>query len=221
MSTRTRLTEQLEQVNAEVVRIGQLVKEALRQSLEALRARDASLARAVIAGDAAINEGQAAVEREAQTLLATQQPVVATDLRLVRAHTAIVGELERIGDYAKGIAKRAEELAAAPNPPAAPDLLWEQGEAAMRMLGTALEALARRDAALAESLGTADSAVDALEDAVRREVFQDIRANPAWLEAGVALLEAAHALERVADRATNIGERVIFVVHAEYTELNQ
>jgi phosphate transport system protein len=220
MAKRNALDLQLQRVSADIAQLAQLVQAALQASMLALRQLDVEAARRLVAADSTINDLHGSIELQAQTILATQQPIVATDLRLVRAYTAVATELERIGDYAKSIARRVPDVAAQPALHGLPDGLWEQAESAQRMLQTALDALARRDAALAETLATSDVAVDALEDAVRRELFQEVRENVAWLEAGVALLEVAHALERVADRATNIGERVIYVISAQQTELN-
>jgi phosphate transport system protein len=153
-------------------------------------------------------------------LLAIQQPVLATDLRTLNATIAIAGELERAGDYAKGIAKRVERCLRAPallEPPAG---LHRMGALAQNMLHTTLDAFVRLDVALARSLANEDERVDELEDQVVAEVMDAARQDPAKLDCAIYLLDVAHTLERLADRTTNIAERVIFIATNVVEELN-
>jgi phosphate transport system protein len=149
-----------------------------------------------------------------------QQPVLATDLRTLNATIAIAGELERAGDYAKGIAKRVGRCLNAPALIEPPPGLHRMGTIAQSMLHTSLDAFIRRDVALARSLAAEDERVDTLEEQVVAELMNAARQDPNKLDSAIYLLDVAHTLERLADRTTNIAERVIFIATNVTEELN-
>jgi phosphate transport system protein len=125
--------------------------------------------------------------------------------------TAIAGELERIGDYANSIAKHVRAAARRPSLTPPPPQIYEMANLALQMVNTSLEAFLRQDAELAHSLTGADERVDELEDSIRSQLIAAAKADPSAVEAAIDMLDVVHALERTADRATNIGERVIYL----------
>ena len=217
---RERYLKQLKSVHDDLLRMGSRVEHSLADAMRALVRWDTALARQVIAGDHEIDSARTAIEEAVLDLLAIQQPVLATDLRTLNATIAIAGELERAGDYAKGIAKRVERCLRVPallEPPAG---LHRMGALAQNMLHTTLDAFVRLDVALARSLANEDERVDELEDQVVVEVMDAARQDPAKLDCAIYLLDVAHTLERLADRTTNIAERVIFIATNVVEELN-
>ena len=172
----------------------------------------------MIGADRAINERRFAIEGDALTLIATQQPL-ARDLRTIFAVVEIANELERIADYAKGIAKISVMM---PDDP-----LLEPGAhlpvmaAKVRdMLHRALQAFVTQDATLARAIPEQDHEVDALHNQVYRELLALITANPNTTDNATYLLWVIHNLERAADRALNICERVVFNVTGEIVEMD-
>jgi phosphate transport system protein len=216
---REHYNRQLKLVHDDLLRMGSRVEHALADALSALERWDIDLAQRVIAADPEIDALRTHIEEQIILLTATQAPV-ATDLRTLNATTAIAGELERAGDYAKGIAKRVGLSLRAPSLAETPAGLFRQGTLAQEMLHTALDAFIRRDVDLARSLMGLDEKVDALEDQVRLEALTIARNDPTKLESVIYLLDIAHTIERLADRTTNIGERVIFIVTNVTEELN-
>jgi len=217
---RERYLKQLKLVHDDLLRMGSRVEHALADSMRALAKWDTSLARHVIASDEEIDTARTAIEEAVLDLLATQQPVLATDLRMLNATIAIAGELERAGDYAKGIARRVERCLHAPallEPPAG---MHRMGTLVQNMLHTTLDAFVRLDVALARSLAVEDERVDELEDQIVAEVMSAARQDPIKLDCAIYLLDVAHTLERLADRTTNIAERVIFIATNVVEQLN-
>src|SRR5262245_38032676 len=179
-------------------------------SIDALRHLDATAAETIIRDDKHINAKRYAIEEAAITAIATQQPM-ARDLRTIMAVLHITVELERMGDYAEGIAKivlmhgEKELLKPLIDIPRMADL-------ARGMLRQSLDAFVARDAELASRVATADDEVDAIYDQVYRELLTYMIADPRTIDRATWLLWVAHNLERIADRATNVCERVIFLV---------
>ena len=217
---RDRYLRQLKLVHDDLLRMGSRVEHALADAMRALASWDTSLARRVIAGDQEIDEARNSIEEAVLELLATQQPVLATDLRTLNATIAIAGELERAGDYAKGIAKRVERCLKAPALIETPADLHRMGSLAQTMLHTCLDAFIRLDVAVARSLASEDERVDTLEDQVVDELMRAARQDPAKLDCAILMLDVAHTLERLADRTTNIAERVIFIATNVTEQLN-
>lgn len=217
---RDRYVKQLKTVHDDLLRMGSRVEHSLADAMRALETWDTSLADHVIAGDKEIDAARTSIEEAVQNLLATQQPVLATDLRMLNATVSIAGELERAGDYAKGIAKRVGRCLRAPELIETPGQLHRLGEYAQHMLNAALDSFVRLDVNLARTLAFEDERVDELEDQVSADLLNIVRTNPNTLDCVINLLDVAHTLERVADRATNIAERVIFIATNQQEALN-
>jgi phosphate transport system protein len=217
--TRQTFDRELQRLQDEVVILGGLVEKAIIQSVEVLKRRDLEGARRLIAADRRlINEKRFAIETEALTLIATQQPM-AGDLRVIAAVLEIAHELERMGDYAKGIAKI--NLMMGDEPLLKPLIdVPLMAEKARSMLHQALEAFVRRDVELARTIPKQDDEVDALYNQVYRDLLALMMQNPRDIDRATYLLWVAHNLERTADRVANICERVIFMVTGEMMEMD-
>jgi phosphate transport system protein len=211
---------QLRAVHDDLLRMGSRVEHALANAMSALSSWDIGLAQRVIAEDSYIDAARTALEEQVLLLMATQQPVQATDLRTLNATIAIANELERAGDYAKGIARRVIRCIRAPLLIDPPGRIYRMGERAQEMLRISLDAFVRLDVELARSLAEADERIDELEDVVMAELLDAVRHDTSHLDCTIYLLDVAHTLERLADRTTNIAERVIFIATNETEELN-
>ena len=210
--------QELQNLQDEVLALGSMVENAIVESVEVLKRRDAEGARRLIAGDRDINRKRFAIEADCLVLIATQQPL-AGDLRTLAAVLEIVTELERMGDYAKGIARI--NLMMGEEPLIKPLIdIPRMAEKARDMLHRALDAFVRRDVALARAIPAEDDEVDALYNQVYRELLTFIMADPHTIDQATYLLWVAHNLERTADRVTNICERVVFTVTGEMMEMD-
>lgn len=216
---RDRYVHQLENLRDDLLRLGSMVEHALQLAMRSLETWNMTIAAQVINDDTEIDEARKTAENQVIILLATQQPV-AGDLRLVGSVFAMATELERIGDYACGIARRVQSISKQPALVTPPSRLAEMGILARRMLNTSLDAFLRQDVELAQSLMVDEDHVDALEVKLRAELLQVAHAEPQRLEAVIDMIDIVHLLERVADRSTNIGERVIYMATSEVEELN-
>ncbi len=209
---------ELRRLEDAVLIMGSMVEKVLLEAVECLRQRDFECSKRIIAGDVEINRKRFAIENDILVLIATQQPM-AGDLRTLAAILAIAAELERIGDYAKGISKinlligERELIKPLVDIP-------RMAVKARDMLHRALDAFVRRDIELARAIPLEDDEMDALYNQVNRELLTYIMSNPASIEQANYLVWAAHNLERAADRVTNICERVIFTVTGEMEELD-
>jgi phosphate transport system protein len=217
--TRETFDRELQHLQDEILVLGSLVEKAIVESVELLKRRDTAGARRLIAEDRRlINEKRFAIESEALTLIATQQPM-AGDLRVIAAVIEIAHELERMGDYAKGIAKI--NLMMGDEPLLKPLIdVPRMAEKARDMLHRALEAFVNRDVELARAIPKEDDEVDALYNQVYRELLTLMMGNPRDIDRATYLLWVAHNLERTADRVANICERVIFMVTGEFIEMD-
>ena len=217
--TRETFDRELQRLQDEVLVLGSLVEKAIVESVEVLKRRDLDGARRLIAEDRrVINEKRFAIESEALTLIATQQPM-AGDLRVLAAVIEIAHELERMGDYAKGIAKI--NLMMGDEPLLKPLIdVPLMAEKARDMLHRALEAFVNRDVDLARAIPKQDDEVDALYNQVYRDLLALMMQNPRDIDRATYLLWVAHNLERTADRVANICERVIFMVTGEMVEMD-
>jgi phosphate transport system protein len=216
---RAHFTRQLQQINDDLLRMGSRVEHALVDVGHLLDTRDTDLAQRIIASDRDIDLARSTIEEEILDIIAMQQPV-ATDLRKLLATIAIANELERAADYVKGIAKRVIRGVSYERLVDTPPQLRQMVSIALTMLNTSLDAFVRNDAALARTLANSDEEVDQLDDDVSEQLRKLARNDPSRLDAVLAWLEVAHVLERLADRATNIGERVIFIATSQNEELN-
>lgn len=217
---RERYAHQIGGLKDDLLRMGSMVEQALIHALKALETWDTTIAAQVISDDRQIDQVWRSLEERIITLLATQQPIVARDLRLCMVVSAIAGELERIGDYANAIAKRVRLATRRPALLLPPPQIQEMARLTIQMVNTSLQAFLRQDAQLAHSLTTSDERVDELEDLLRTEIIAAAKADPARLEAAIDMLDIIRALERAADRATNISERVIYLVTNSVETIN-
>ena len=218
MRPREHYVQQLEALHTEIRALGQMVIVSITRAIDALRRQDTSAARRIRADDERIDQAQAALEEHALTIMATQQPM-AGDLREIIAAIEIASELERIGDYAKSVAKITIRNADQPLVRPLVDIP-QMAEKAINMLGNALDAYVNRDAEAARNLAELDDQVDQLSDHLRAELLGLIQSDPTTAERAVDLMFVSHNLERIADRTTNIAERVIFMVKGDVVELN-
>ena len=215
---RQALEQQLQRLQDELLVVGSMVEGALIESVELLKQRDQEGARRLIAGDRLINEKRFAIERDALALIATQQPI-AGDLRAIASVLEIATELERIGDYAKGIAKINLMMGEEPLLKPLVDIP-HMAQKARNMLHRSLEAFVQQDEELARAIPAEDDEVDALYNQVYYELITLILSDPSKVDRATHLLWVAHNLERAADRVTNICERVVFSVTGEIVELD-
>lgn len=216
---RESLERELERLEDEILEMGAQVEKSLMESVEMLKQRDLEGSRRVMAQDRAINQKRFAIENECLVTVATQQPM-ASDLRVIAAILHINDELERMGDYAKGIGKISLMIGTRPLIKPLIDIP-RMAEKASSMLRRSLQAFAQRDVAMARAIPAEDDEVDALFDQVNRELLTYIMSNPSLMEQANLLLWVAHNLERTADRVTNICERVIFTVTGQLVEIDE
>ena len=216
--TRATLDRDLNAVQDDLLRMGGLLDAAIAKSLEALAKRDQDLARQIIADDAHVNTLRFHIEEACLALIATQQPA-ARDLRAVLAAMIIVSELERMGDYAAGIAKTVLRMGDAPLLKPLIDMP-RMADECRAMLRRALDAYVAHDADMARAVAAQDDVIDNLYNQIFRELLSFIVEDPHTTTRALYLLFAAHNLERIGDRAVNISERVIFMTSGELKELN-
>ena len=214
MITREHYDHDLRRLVSDVLSLGEVVGSAVQESVRQFRREDRAGAARLVAGDARINAHRLRVESEAVTLIATQQPV-ARDMRLLAAILDIAGELERVGDYAKGIAKITLAADGMARPPEILALMDAMCARSIEMLDDVLDAFADGDARLARSIIPRDDAVDALYKQVFAAVLKLPSGDPQAIEHANYVLCVAHNLERTADRCTNVAERVIFAATGE------
>jgi phosphate transport system protein len=217
--TRETFDRELQNLQDEIVVMGSLVEKVIIESVELLKQRDLDGARRLISEDRrVINEKYYAIETDALTIIATQQPM-ASDLRTIAAVLEIAHELERMGDYAKGIAKITVMMG--DEPPLKPLIdIPLMAEKARDMLHRSLEAFINRDVDLARAIPKQDDEVDALYNQVYRELLTFMMEDPRTIDRATYLLWVAHNLERTADRVANICERVVFTVTGRIVELD-
>ena len=218
--SRTSFHRELEHLQDEVLVLGSMVEKATLRAVDALRSRNLAAARAIEAEDTLLNRKRFEIEEAALLLIATQQPM-ASDLRRLAAIVHIVTDLERMGDYAAGIARICVQIG--DDEPFIKPLIDipRMAEKASSMLRRALDAFVERDLAAAEAIALEDDEVDALYQQVYRELIMLMLANPRTIDQATHLLWVAHNLERVADRVQNICERVVFVVTGRMQEFSR
>ncbi len=206
------------ELEREVTQMGQMVIDAINRSVEALKNLDAKTAKQVVDNDVQVNRKRWALEDKCVDLIATQQPV-ASDLREIIATLSIVRDLERIGDYAEGIGKIV--LLHGDEPLVKPLVnIPTMAQKAVDMLRRSLEAFVKRDAKAARAVCSDDDEVDRLYDRVYHDLIGLMIKDPSVITRATYLIWAAHNVERIADRATNISESVVYLVTGIPTELN-
>ncbi|MBI2917554.1 MAG: phosphate signaling complex protein PhoU [Chloroflexi bacterium] len=198
--------------------LGSMVEKAIAKSLDALKRRDLEASRLVVQEDDAIDQQRFQLEESCIELIATQQPM-ARDLRTLITILHVAVELERMGDYAEGIGRIS--LMMGDEPPLKPLIdIPRMAEKATDLLRRSLDALINRDTIAAIGVCKGDDEVDALYDQVYRELLTYMIQDPKTIQRATYLLWVSHDLERIADRATNIAERVIYLVTGKMTEIN-
>jgi phosphate transport system protein len=217
METRTAFHNKLREMQDDILVMGSMVGKAIARSIEALKNRNLDLAQQVVEDDKKINQKRFEIEEKCVELIATQQPM-ASDLRIILAVLNIISEVERIGDYAEGIAKIA--IMIGDEPPLKPLIdIPRMAEQTIDMLRRSLDAFINRDAKAARKISTEDDIVDQLYDQVFRELLTFMAEDPKTITRATRLIWVAHNLERAADRVTNICERVVFVVTGKMEEI--
>jgi phosphate transport system protein len=217
-AARETLDREEREIKDNVLRLGSLVADQIMAAIASLRGHDAEAATAVIIGDARINEAQRTVSSLIARTIATQQPV-ARDLRFLLALDHVAYELERIGDHASSVAKQARKLA--PEPPLKEYVdIPRMGELCAQLVRDVLRALVDIDEKEARVVAARDDDVDALYHRIFDEVLGLMRADPGNVDRGARILFAAHYLERIGDRVTNIAEDVVFLATGDIEDLN-
>ncbi len=216
--TRADFDRHLSALQDNLLVLGSMVEKAIAKSVDALKRRDLEASRQVVQEDDAIDQKRFQLEEECIELIATQQPM-ARDLRTLITILHVAVEMERMGDYAEGIGKISLMMGA--EPPLKPLIdIPRMAAKATGMLRGSLDALVNRDPDAAARVCTEDDEVDALYDQVFRELLTYMMQDPKAIQRATYLLWVAHDLERLADRATNIAERAIYLVTGKMTEVN-
>jgi len=203
----------LKGVEDDVVQLSGMVEKAIFKSIEALKERDISASQKVVDDDDVIDEKQQTIEDRCIDLIALEAPM-AGDLRVLIAAMMVANELERMGDYAEGIAKISVSMGNLP--PLKPLIdIPRMADKSVDMLRRSTQAFVNRDVEAATAVLLADDEVDDIYEQVYRELLTYMMADPSTIQRATYLLWVAHDLERVADRTTNIAERVIYLVTGE------
>jgi phosphate transport system protein len=208
----------LRDLQDQVLILGSMVDQAIDRSVKALRLRDVDEARRIIEEDEDINAKRFEIEDLCIQTIATQQPA-ASDLRVIASVLYIITDLERMADHAEGTAKITIRMSA--EPPIKPLIdIPLMADECRKMLHGALDAFVNRDVVAAKAIADMDDEVDRLYDIVQRDLLKIMTANPEYVERATYLMWVSHNLERIADRVTNICERVAFMVTGQMKEVN-
>jgi phosphate transport system protein len=217
---RETLDRKIHQLYDEILVLDSMVEIAVLGAVDALKNRDIENAKKIYNGDREINAKRFQLENDLIVTIATQQPIMAHDLRLAASIYEVIGELERMGDYAKGIAKITVILGE--QPPVKPIIdIPRMATLSVNMLHRAISAFISGDVEQARTIPKEDDQIDALYNQVYRELMTIMIADPTTIDRASHLLWAAHNLERLADRVTNICERTIYIVTGHLTEMDQ
>jgi len=208
---------EIQQVKDEVLALGSMVEEAIINTVEALKKRDIKASEEILKADKLVNKKRFDIENKLMILIATQQPM-AHDLRLLASTMEIISELERMGDYAKGIANINIRMGEEPLLKPLIDIP-RMAQKGVDMLHRSLTAFVNEDVEAAKIIPVEDDEVDALYNQIYRELMTFIIQDPKNIERANWLLWVAHNLERVADRVTNICERTIFIATGDMAEV--
>jgi phosphate transport system protein len=210
VALRVAFDRQLNMLEGDVLRLGEMVETQLTETIKALQSRDAESARRIAEFDATINRLRYDVEEQSYLLLALQQPT-AGDMRRIVAAVSIATNLERMGDHAASIARAVQAMGDRPFPIDL-DTFVQMAEMAARNLSDAMMALDKQDAPLARAVVRRDEQIDALHKHTYELLIAAMIADPTAVECATRLLEVSHDLERYADRVSNICERVVYMV---------
>ncbi len=215
--TRSALERELVALQDEMQFLASMVERAITRTIEALKARDVVEAQRIIADDQQINTKRFQIEERCIQLIATQQPL-AGDLRIIVSVLYVIVELERMGDYAEGIAKITVMMGDEPLLKPLIDIP-RMADKCKEMLKRSVRAFVERDAEEAVRIAQQDDEVDSLYDQVYRELLTYMVDDPHTIRRATYLLWVAHDLERLADRCTNIAERVVYIVTGKMEEI--
>ncbi len=218
MAIRDTLDREEREIKDNVLRLGSMVADQIARAVEALERHDADLALEVITGDGRLNEAQRLISALVARTIATQQPV-ARDLRFLLALDHVAYDLERMGDHASSVAKQARKLAPVANLDATARLA-QMGRLTSLLTREVLRALVDQDEGLARSVAARDDQVDDLYHSIFDEMLALMREDPANVDQGTRVIFAAHYLERIGDRVTNVAEDVVFLATGETEDLN-
>jgi phosphate transport system protein len=207
----------IKQIQDEILLLGSMVEQATLDSAAAFKNRDIPTSKTLVEEDQSINDKRFAIENAILILMATQQPL-AHDLRQLASMLIVTNELERMGDYAKGIAHNTIRLGNREIPAPVRDI-EKMAELGVGMLHKALSAFIKEDIKVAVSLPAEDDEVDALFNKCYKSIVNGMIANPAIIDDSSLLLWIVHNLERFADRVVNICERTIFIKSGEMLEM--
>jgi len=210
---------QLQMVLDQVLVLGSMVEQAVLDALDSLKRRDQAAARRIYDADLQVNEKRYAIESACVTLIATQQPM-ARDVRFLAAIIEIITELERIGDYAKGICKITQIISEEAIDPVLIDNLQHMATLGLGMLRRALDAFVIGDAVTAREIPMEDAKVDQLYNQMYHKLMEQMMVDISTIDRANHIMWAAHNLERMADRVTNICERIVYVATGEMKELD-
>lgn len=217
---REMLDRQIQMLKDEILLLGSMVEQATLDAVKALKGRDLQEARRIYEADEDINQKHFDIENKCIGVIATQQPIMATDLRLLASILEVNTELERMGDYAKGIARICILLGG--QPPLKPLIdVPRMAEIAVNMLHRALSAFVNHDKEQALAIPKEDDEVDDLYNQVYRELVTYMISDPSTIDRANYLMWVTHNLERLADRVTNICERTLYISTGIIRELDR
>ncbi len=218
MTTRAAYTYQIQELKDVVVSMASMVDKAIARSIDALKTQNVQLARQVRESDHEINERRWAGEEQAITIMATQGPM-AGDLRMITASMMILTELERMGDHASGIAKIVMQTADEELLKPLVDIP-RMAQISREMLSDAITAFIDGNEDAAWRVASRDDEIDSLYEQIYRELLTYMMADPSTINRATHLLWAAHNVERLGDRVTNICERTVFTVTGKFEEMD-
>jgi phosphate transport system protein len=218
MELRTTYHRKMKEIQNDLLMMGSMVEKAIHQSVNALKERDIDLAKRIIADDKKVDIKRFEIEDKCIQLIATQQPM-ASDLRTIISIFNIIGEVERIGDHAEGIAKIV--IMIGDEPPLKPLIdIPRMADKTVDMLHRSLDTFMNHDSEMAIKIASEDDEVDNLYDQIFRELISFMVEDPRTITRATRLIWVAHNLERSADRVTNICERVVYMVTGKMEEIN-
>jgi phosphate transport system protein len=216
--TRDAFHRELKGLEVELIEMAGMVRDAVTGSIDALSSRDIEASKRIVANDVIINKKRFDIEKKCLLLIATQQPM-AVDLRGIAAILSIITDLERIADHAEGNANISVMIGDEPVVKPLIDIP-RMTELALEMLDKCVTAFKERDIEGARAVCDLDDGVDALYEQIYRELILLMIENPQTIQGATYLMWVAHNMERVADRVTNIAERVVFMVTGKLEEMN-
>lgn len=212
MHTVKSFEEELRTLESKIAQMGGLAEQAVVQAMDAMGRRDPVLAEATLTGDKHIDELERTVEEMAMSIIARRQPM-AVDLREIITALRISTELERIGDLAKNISKRALAIATEQQPKPLIIGFMHMGETALQQLKDVLDAYSNRDSSQALHVWSRDNQIDAMYNSLFRELLTYMMEDPRNISVCTHLLFGAKNIERIGDHTTNIAETLYFLIH--------